>query len=246
MIHRRFFVKPESISANNINILDKDDIHHIIRVLRLKEKDKIIVLDGLGNEYNVVITSITQHIVIGEIVKKITYPPEKIELTLIQALPKVTKMDLVISKCTELGIKRIIPVKTQRSVINLKEESIKLVRWKRIAKSSSSQCQRVEIPVINPITNLKTSLELIKEVDLGLILYEKAKRLLREVFLNGNLKLKKIAIFIGPEGGWTSQEITEVEAKGIIPVSLGQNILRCESAPIVACSIILYELGMIG
>jgi 16S rRNA (uracil1498-N3)-methyltransferase len=143
-----------------------------------------------------------------------------------------------------LGIKRIIPVKTQRSVINLKDESTKLARWKRIAKSSSAQSQQVEIPIINPITNLKTALELVKGVDLGLILYEKSKRLLREVLRDA--KLKKIAIFIGPEGGFTHQEVTEVESKGIIAVSLGSNILRCESAPIVACSIILYELGMIG
>jgi 16S rRNA (uracil1498-N3)-methyltransferase len=244
MIHRRFFVKPENIIENNVNIIDKDDIHHIRKVLRLKKKDNIIVLDGLRNEYNVVITSIANDVVTGEIIKKITHPPLQIELTLVQALPKMAKMDLVISKCTELGIKRIIPIKTQRSVINLKNESTKLARWKRIAKASSAQSQQVEIPLINPITNLENSLELIKEVDLGLILYEKSKRLLREVF-SGD-KLKKIAIFIGPEGGFTHQEITKVESKGIISVSLGQNILKCESAPIVACSIILYELGMIG
>lgn len=244
-MHRRFFVNPENITKDNVNILEKDNIHHILRVLRLKESDTIIILDGSENEYEVIITSITEEVIKGRIVKKITHPPKKIELTLIQALPKTTKMDLVISKCTELGVTKIIPVKTQRSVINLKDESTKFARWKRIAKSSSSQCQRVEIPIINPITNLSASLELIKEIDLGLILYEKAKRRLKEVFFNKN-QLKKIAIFIGPEGGWTPQEITEVEAKGIIPISIGQNILRCETAPIVAGSIILYELGMIG
>jgi len=246
MIHRRFFVNPETIGKDKVSLVDKDDIHHILRVLRLKEKEPIIVLDGLGNEYNVVITSIGKDVITGKIVEKVTHPPKKIELTLIQALPKIAKMDLVISKCTELGISKIIPVKTQRSVINLKDESTRCTRWKKIAKSSSAQCQRVDIPIINSITNLTTSLELIKEVDLGLILYEKAKGLLRNVFLNKNLKLKKIAIFIGPEGGFTYQEIKEVESKGIIPVSLGPYILRCETAPIVACSIILYELGIIG
>jgi len=246
MIHRRFFVSPESIFEDNVNILDKNDIHHILRVLRLKEKDKIILLDGLGNEYKVIITSIAPNGIKGKIVEKITHPPKKMELILVQALPKMSKMDLVVSKCTELGIRRIIPVSTQRSVINLKDESNKLTRWKRIAKSSSSQSQRFEIPIINPITNLTTSLELIKEVDLGLILEEKAKRLLREVFLNTQLKLKKVAIIVGPEGGFTAQEVQKAEYKGIIPVSLGSNILRCETAPIVACSIILYELGILG
>ncbi|MEW6097068.1 MAG: RsmE family RNA methyltransferase [bacterium] len=245
MTHRRFFINPETIVKDKVSIREKDTIHHILKVLRLKEKDTISVLDGLGNEYNVVITSTAQDRIMGEIVEKITHPATKIELTLVQALPKITKMDFVISKCTELGIRRIIPVKTQRSVVNLKDESTKFARWKRIAKSSSAQSQRAEIPIIHPITNLTTSLELIKEIDLGLILYEKAKGLLRDVF-NRNIKFKKIAIFVGPEGGFTHQEITEVEAKGIIAVSLGHNILRCETAPIVACSIILYELGMIG
>lgn len=245
MIHRRFFVNPETISENKVTISDKDDIHHIRKVLRLKEKDKIIVLDGLRNEYKVIITSIAHNVITGEIIEKITHLPPQIELTLVQALPKMTKMDWIISKSTELGVKRIIPIKTQMSVINLKDECAKLTRWKRIAKSSSAQSQQVEIPTINPITNLTNSLKLVKGVDLGLILYEKSKRLLREVFFDIG-ELKQVAIFIGSEGGFTPQEITAVETEGIIPVSLGSNILRCESAPIVACSIILYELGMIG
>lgn len=244
-MHRRVFVNPKNIVEDKVNIVDKNDIHHLLNVLRLKEKDKIIVLDGLGNEYNVVITSAGQEIIKGEIVEKITHVEKKIELTLIQALPKAAKMDLVISKCTELGVTRIIPVKTQRSVVNVKNESAKLERWKRIAKSSSTQSQRVKIPIINPITNLTTSLELIRGVDLGLILHENAKKLLREIFPIKN-EVKKVAVFIGPEGGFTHQEIIEAENEGIIPVFLGSNILRCETASIVACSIILYELKMIG
>lgn len=246
MIHRRFFVSPKDIVEEKIHIIDKDDIHHILRVLRLKEKDKIIVLDGLGNEYQVIITSIALDGIRGKIVEKITHPLKKRELILIQALPKMSKMDLIVSKCTELGVTKIIPVNTQRSIIHLKEADNKLNRWNRIAKSSSAQCQRVEIPIINPITNLVTALELIKEVNLGLILDEKAKKLLREVFLTTQLNLEKVAIIVGPEGGFTQQEIQIVEDKGIIPVSLGVNVLRCETAPIVASSIILYELGMLG
>ncbi|MEW6607954.1 MAG: 16S rRNA (uracil(1498)-N(3))-methyltransferase [bacterium] len=247
MMHRRFFVNPESIVKNNVDIVDKDDIHHLKNVLRLKEKDKIIALDGLGNEYHATIISIAADKVKTNIVEKIIHPPQKVELTLLQALPRIARMDLIISKSTELGVTRIIPVKTQRSLINLKNESTKLTRWQKIAKSSSSQCQRCIIPIIYPVTNLKTSLELIKEVDLGLILYENAKTPLREVFLNRDVTLlKKIAVFVGPEGGFTEEEITAVQIRGIIPVSLGTNILRCESASIVTESIILYELGMIG
>lgn len=245
MIHRRFFVSPEGITEDKIHISDKNDIHHILRVLRLKEKDKIIVLDGLGNEYQVIITSIALDGIKGKVVEKVTHLQKK-ELILVQALPKMSKMDLIVSKCTELGVTKIIPINTQRSVIHLKDETNKLSRWKRIAKSSSAQCQRVEIPIINPITNLVTSLELIKEVNLGLILDEKAKRLLREVFLTTQLNLEKVAIIVGPEGGFTQQEVQKAEDEGIISVSLGMNVLRCETAPIVASSIILYELGMLG
>ncbi|MFH1563547.1 MAG: RsmE family RNA methyltransferase [Nitrospirota bacterium] len=243
MIHRRFFIKPENIGKENVDIIDKDDIQHI-SVLRLKEKDNIIVLDGCGNEYSVVITSMAQDVIKGKIVEIIIHPPTQIELTLVQALPKLNKMDLVISKCTELGVTRIIPVETQRS-INLKDKSKRLSRWKRIAKSSSSQSMKVEIPIINPITDILTSLELIGEIDLGLIFYENATRLLRTV-LNRSSELKKVAIFIGPEGGFAHQEVMQIEAKGFIPVSLGPNLLRCETAPIVAVSILLYELGVIG
>lgn len=243
MIHRRFFIKQEHIAKENVELRDKDDIQHI-GVLRLKEKDNIVVLDGCGYEYSVVITSIAQDVIKGKIVETIIHPPAQIELTLVQALPKLNKMDLVISKCTELGVTRIIPVKTRRS-INLKDESNRLSRWKRIAKSSSSQSMRVEIPIINPITDILTSLELIGEIDLGLIFYENATRLLRTV-LSSYRRLKKVAIFIGPEGGFAHQEVMQIEAKGFIPVSLGPNLLRCETAPIVAVSILLYELGVIG
>ncbi|MDI6735067.1 MAG: RsmE family RNA methyltransferase [bacterium] len=258
-IHRRFFIKPENITQENVELRDKDDIQHIHRVLKLKEKDNIVVLDGSGYEYSVVITSIAQNIIKGKIVETIIHPPterqaSQIELTLVQALPKLNKMDLIISKCTELGVTRIIPAKTRRSIVNLTDESKKLSRWQRIAKASSSQSMRLEIPIINPITDISTSLELIGEVDLGLIFYENATTLLRTVLSRYVAEweipkkdcLRKLAIFIGPEGGFAHQEVIQIEAKGFIPVSLGPNLLRCETAPIVALSILLYELGVIG
>lgn len=241
MMHRRFFIKPKYITKENVELTDKDDIHHI-RVLRLKEGDNIVVLDGYGKEYSVIITSISCDVIKGKIVETITSPPSQIKLTLVQGLPKSNKMDLIISKCTELGVTRIIPVKTQRSV-SLKNE--RLLRWERIAKSSSSQCQRLEIPTINPIVDIEASLELTKGIDLGLIFYENATKPLREV-LKGPFKFKEIAIFIGPEGGFTHQEVIQIGAKGFIPVSLGRYLFRCETAPIVAVSILLYELGGIG
>ncbi len=258
-IHRRFFIKPENITKENVDIIDKDDIQHIQRVLRLKESDNIVVLNGSGYEYSVVITSIAPDIIKGKIVETIIHPlterqASQIELTLVQSLLKFNKMDLIISKCTELGVTRIIPIKTRRSIVNLTDKSKKLSRWERIAKSSSSQSRRLEIPIINPVTDILTSLELIGEVDLGLIFYENATTLLRTV-LNRYLAereipnkdcLHKLAVFIGPEGGFSHQEVIQIEAKGFIPVSLGPNLLRCETAPIVALSILLYELGVLG
>lgn len=244
----RFFIKPENIKKDKI-ILSKEDIVYIKRVLRHKKGDKIKVLDGKGGEYLVEIEEMSQSAGRGSILER-NFRDEPAPLSIIigQGIPKAKKMDLVIQKATELGVDTIVPLITERTVLRLDDESSKrrVERWKKIAKGSSQQCKRSLIPEVFDVLDLDHFLLRYKGVDEKLILFEEeSHRRLRDRL--GNLqKVKRLALLIGPEGGFSRGEIDKAQDKGFIPVGLGPLILRTETAPLAALSIIQYLLGNLG
>lgn len=225
-----------------------DDAHHIINVLRFKIGEELIISDG-ENQYITSIIGIEDSSVILKIIESYDKAVESpIDITLFQGLPKSDKMDLIVQKCTEIGVKRIVPIETEFSLIKIKEKSIdkKINRWEKISQEASKQSGRSIVPDVLMPVDFKMALNSINEFDLCLIPYEKENSIKLKDVLKKHSDAKNICVFIGPEGGFSDNEIEIAVKFGVVPVTLGPRILRTETAGIVASSIILYELGDLG
>ena len=244
---RRFFVAPEQIKEDLI-IITGSDAHHLSRVVRVKESDEVLVFDGTGLEYTVTIEKVELDRVLGRVIAvNSSVKDPMFKVTLVQGIPKGDKMDLIIQKTTELGVVKIVPVLTERTVVKL-EDSKKIKRqerWQRIAQEASKQCRRSTVPEIAPIQNLKEYLEGLNEGERGIVFWEEEhSRGIKNI-------LKKqqgdsLMVFVGPEGGFSPEEVDRIKKKGILSVTLGQRILRTETAGLVALALIQYELGDLG
>lgn len=169
----------------------------------------------------------------------------KLEITLIQGLPKFEKMDSIVQKATELGVKRIIPVITTRTIpsLTLQKTKLRLDRWQKIAISAAEQSGRTIIPLISPITNLDQGLLEIDSINLKLFFWEEERSVTLKSVLQKIDARNAAAIIIGPEGGFTKEEAKLAKQSEAISVSLGSQLLRTETAPIAALSILLYEFS---
>lgn len=245
----RFFVKSSNVFTDSINIIG-EDVNHIRKVLRLGYGDNIIVTDGEGTDYLVEIMKMEESLVqtrIVESMKNTTEPP--VEVTLFQGLPKSDKMDFIIQKGVELGLKRIVPVITERTVVKLaskKDEEKKCERWNRISMEAAKQCNRGVIPEVELPMKFQDAVNAVNDYSLSLIPYEKETGSGLKDILSNRITTKKISIFIGPEGGFTEEEIGKAVLSGVHPVTLGPRILRTETAGIAVLSILMYELGDVG
>lgn len=239
----RFFIKQEDIYNNEI-IIESEDVQHISRVLRLKEGDKIVLCDQRGTDYNVTIESITKHTINTTIIDKVPSKGEpSIEVVLYQGIPKSTKMDLIIQKCTEMGITRIVPVFTTRTIVKLeseKDEAKKVSRWTKIAEEAAKQSARGIVPQIDMPMNLEQALKDSKELDIVLMPYELERDMCVKASLQGKAN-KSVGFFIGPEGGFDTLEIDKAKQSGVVPVTLGNRIMRTETAGFAMLTCIMYE-----
>lgn len=239
----KFFVNQEQIKENHITLLG-EDAKHIKTVLRAKEGEEITVCDGCGMDYTCKIIGFGEGIE-TEILEKMPCEVEPAtKITLYQGLPKADKMEWIIQKCVELGVVRIVAVSTERAIVKLdKKEEKKLDRWQKIAEAAAKQSGRGIIPQIGKkVLSFSQAVEEAASLDGAIIPYEKEEnRGLREFVQN--CKGQEIGIFIGPEGGFSEEEIHLAEEKGILPITLGKRILRTETAGMTTAAILLYELG---
>lgn len=244
----KFFVDPENIFHDTIKIIG-EDVNHIKKVLRLKYDDNIILGDGNGTDYLVSVESFEKDCVLTKILsssKNTTEPP--VAVTLLQGIPKSDKMDLIIQKSVELGVKRIVPVITDRTVIkfdNKRDADNKAARWQRIALEAAKQCNRGIIPKVETPLDFKKSMEMMNGQDLCIIPFEKEISNRLRSCISGQ-DFKSISVIIGPEGGFSDDEIDKAVLYGVRPVTLGPRILRTETAGLAVLSIIMYELGDVG
>lgn len=243
----RFFVEKFNIGNDSITIENKDDIHHIRDVLRLKENDDIIISDSKEFEYTCQIIFISQDEIEAQIIDKQKFAREpKIRVTLFQGIPKQDKMETIAQKSTELGLATLVPVFMDRSVVvDNGEYWKKVVRLQSIAEEAAKQCQRGIVPEIRQACDSKSMIERLHNFDLVIFPYEEEqyftiKNLLRGIQTNPI----DIAVIIGPEGGFSEREATAVKAVGGRAVSLGKTILRTETAGIATLAMIMYELEM--
>lgn len=245
----KFFVLPEKVQNDKI-LIDTDDVAHIRRVLRMNVGDDILICDSTGCDYEAEISEIDEKKVVCDIIKRRKSETEsEIELTLYQGIPKGSKMEFIIQKTCELGIKRIVPVAMQRCVSKLenrKAEEKKVLRWQKIAEEAAKQSGRGIIPKIAmPITLKEAVLEL-KKHDMAFVPYECEGENALKPLLQKNKGAKSIGFLIGPEGGFDIEEIQIIKNAGLSPVTLGKRILRTETAGMAVSAIVMYELGDIG
>lgn len=245
---RKFFIKKEQINEDIINIIG-EDVNHIKKVLRLEEGEFIKLCDS-DNSKNYIskIEKIEKDCVICKIIEIAENEAEgRVELSIFQGLPKADKLELIIQKGTELGVKEFYPVSFERSIVKLqgKDEVKKIERWQKISETASKQSGRDIIPKINNILTLKGMCDLFSEYDIVLVAYENEKdnTLKNELNKLKNIKDKiKIAVVIGPEGGIAEKEIELFKEKDAKIITLGNRILRTETVCLMCASIIMYEL----
>ena len=236
---RRFFC--ENITQGTATITG-DDAHHISRVLRMKAGDALSLCDGAGNEYDAVIIAIAQDAVtcsIGE--RRASEAESPVRVTLFQCLPKTGKMELIVQKCTELGVFAIVPVVSVRCVVvPNKDYDKKRERYNRVALEAAKQSRRGMIPTVLPLIELK-KID-VKAFDLFLVAYEDENTISLKQALRAAKSPQSIALLIGPEGGLEEAEVAQLVKAGAKSASLGPRILRTETAGMAMLAQTLYEV----
>ncbi len=242
-----FFVRKENISQDSIVIFDLSEVHHLRDVLRVKMKEKVIIFDEGGNKYLCCVEAITDKALLSIKERHPSGPAGRgLELTVACAIPKNSKMDDIIDKLIQLGVTRIIPLLTERVIVRLDrpKQASRIKRWEKIALAAAKQSHRVYLPVIEPIKDIREVLDASGAYDLRLIptLAQPECYSLKQAL--DKVKAKNILVLIGPEGDFTDEEINMAKDKGFLPVTLGELVLRVETAAIAVASFVrlyLYE-----
>lgn len=239
---RRVHILSKYICGDKAVIGDKKIIHHLKDVLRSKAEERIIAFDENQNEYDCIIEKMEDEIILG-IRQRRVKKGGAFSLTIACAIPKNSRFEDIIDKLTQLGVDKIIPLVTERMVVKIDKdrEEAKLARWRKIAIQAAQQSQRSSLPVIGKVEDIKQVLAGAKEYDLKLIpTLAGSRKALREVL--GDNKPKSVLVLIGPEGDFTGEEVEVALEAGCVPVSLGDLVLRVETAAIATAAFIrLYE-----
>lgn len=239
----RFYVKPESVKDKKIYVTGEES-HHIIDVMRLGEGNLVTVFDGTGKEYEGKIASIANKRVSIDISKiKVADKKRLLSISLAQAMPKRDKMDLIVQKATELGVEEILPIESLRTVVKSKKDrrQSKIERWQKIAIEASKQCGRTELPKIQNITSFNSLLDSMAKYDYTIMPCLSVGVITLKSALKGRNKQARVLVIIGPEGGFSEEEINRAREKGATLVTLGNLVLKSDTAAIAAVSILNHE-----
>lgn len=245
---QRYFVNSEQFGEHDVEITG-DDARHLQQVMRVKQGQKVICSDGESREALVKVHMIEQGRVIAKIVEHLSMDNEpQAQVWIAQSLPKSDKIETVIQRCTEIGAVRFMPFTSERTIVqyNAQKTMRRMERWRKIAKEAAEQAHRNRIPTIDEPMRWQQVLDMVGQVQLALICYEQETAATFRTLLTQHLPLEKILIIVGPEGGFTADEIEAAKQAGCHSVSLGKRILRTETAAMVALASILYENGEIG
>ena len=243
-----FFIDSGNIDGENAYVTGSD-VNHIKNVLRMKESDEIKLSTGDGLLYTATISEFLPDRIVCRI---IDCEGDKSELpakiVLFQGLPKKDKMELIIQKAVELGVSEIVPVMMKRTIVKLednKKEQKKLERWRAISLTAAKQSGRAIVPEVSDFITFNEAVKRAEGLEYNLIPYEnekgmdKARELIKEV-----KDKKSIGIFIGPEGGIAEDELELAINAGVKPISLGNRILRTETAGLALVSVIAFEIDV--
>ena len=237
------YVPPTEISSDTIRI-GQPERHHLVNVLRLEPGEDVQIFDGEGNSYTVRLTDIDSPFATASIHDRQFYPPIPPHITLFQAIPKSDKMDLIVQKATEIGVDEIVPMICQRSIPKRAAavQEKRRDRWQRIAVEASKQCKRPRFAKLLATRKVEKCLKKAQNLDLSLFLWENEEERGIKKILRSHRQVESIGLFIGPEGGFSEEEVKDAVQSGCIPTTFGQSILRTETAAIVAVALAVYEL----
>lgn len=240
-----FFVRPGQVK-DGYAVITGQDVNHIRNVLRMKPGEKVGIRDGISRSFLCELESIGAEEVQARIIEEEDASGElPARLYLFQGLPKSDKMELVIQKAVELGVYQIIPVATRRAVVKLegKKEEAKVKRWNAIAESAAKQSGRMLIPKVTGVMSLREAFQYAEKFDLNLIPYELTEGMeeTRRVIGQAGPGMQ-IGIYIGPEGGFDTEEIELAKEYQVHPITLGRRILRTETAGLTALSVLMFQL----
>jgi len=246
----RFFIKGSYTTGDELQITG-DDYHHIANSLRLLSGDRVILSNGKGDEYLAKIDLIENSRIICEVIEVRDADSEpNLQVFLAQGLPKKSKLDLIVEKCTELGFVGLYPLETERTIVQYSgsKKERKRERWQRVAEAAAKQSGRAKIPEIYDFKTLNDLITIFANFDRVFLCWEEAnnyniKQLLAERPLLGS---EKILLIIGPEGGLSEQEAEQIKNADGEVVGLGPRILRTETAGMAALTCLLYENGDLG
>ncbi len=244
----QFFVEPNQINIDaKTAVITGSDVNHIKNVLRMKIEEQVAVCNGVdGKEYRCAITGMDESSVVLELLEILEESNElPAQVVIFQGIPKADKMELIIQKNVELGVHCIIPVATKRCVVKLddKKAGAKISRWQGIAEAAAKQSKRGIIPQIGNVMTFKQALSYVQDFDVKLIPYEHAEDIRKTKELLEQVKPgQRIAVFIGPEGGFEETEVQTALEMGVTPITLGKRILRTETAGFTIMSWLMYLL----
>ena len=240
MLMPRFFL---SRMDETTAYIEGDDARHITKVLRAAPGQEFTLSDGRGVDYICAVRELSGALVTLDILSSQPCQSEpKAAIRLYMALPKGDKLELIVQKAVELGASEITPVLTSRCISRPSHKGMekKLTRLQRIAYEAAKQSGRGVIPKVSPLLEFDRAVVQMTESDLALLFYEQSQVALGQVL---KPDVSSVSLMIGSEGGFSSAEAEFAQARGVLTASLGRRVLRCETAPITALSVILYHIG---
>lgn len=234
----QFYCPNADLSSAQTFIDDKNELHHLRNVLRLKKNDEVYLFDGKGKEAKGILLTVTAQKATIEIRGVKQFQRRKPSIVLACALPKKSKFEMIIEKATELGVDEIIPLKTGRTEIRLTDprQVKKQLRYQTIAINASKQSKRTIVPVIHPITDFSSALNHLTKTTIVIIpsLIDSSENLFTA--FKKIQSPEAISFLIGPEGDFTPEEYAQAQREGCTPVTLGKTILKVETAAICTLS----------
>jgi len=242
------FYHPEEMEPGRVVALAEDHLHYARRVLRMHQGDHLDLIDGRGFEYHGVIHNMTSEGVWVEVLEKNPILDPSVGLTLCQSLLKADKMDFIVQRSVELGVNTFIPFVSSRSVVRLTPEAAgrKVARWRKIATEAARQCGRSTIPTVETVLSYDDMLHRADEEAVKVIFWEaESERTIRQIFRDDEGGLSPRYFFIvGPEGGFSGDEVFRAKEAGFLSVSIGKRVLKVETAVLSILAILQYEKGI--
>ncbi len=248
--HHRFFVEPSAIEDQSVRFT-RDQSHQLIRVLRVGQNEPVIALTGDGVEHLVQIVDASPRACFGTILdSRDSADHPVLTITLYQALLPRERFEQALSRSTETGISGFVPIRTQRTVAKIDERDWpgRSERLTAIAREAAEQSERARVPQIGPPTTLPSAIDLAVQSGVALVAWERGKTSItrHELARVANGSEGVVSVFIGPEGGFTEDEITLAASRGAMLVWLGPRILRAETAGPILTALLLHEAGDMG